>query len=302
VEGLAAARASGDPAAIAEAVFFLGADTQRRGEAERADTLFTEALARWRKLDEPAWTTGALANLGYVARDRGNLERAMTYFREALDLGQAAGFGWGVLHAQRGLALVARDRGDHRQAAVQFADALTLAHTQRDVASIANVLVHLAVCVGASGSAGAAVRLLGAAEAVRESLDVELSKSERDLVEKMIADAHAALGLNAVAAEWEAGRALSLEQAVAEGLAVARLVASSPSASRMAEGSSPHGLSPREREVLRLIAAGSSNAHIATTLFISPRTASTHAAHILAKLGLTSRAELIAFAHREGLA
>ena len=37
-------------------------------------------------------------------------------------------------------------------------------------------------------------------------------------------------------------------------------------------------------------------------LFISPRTASTHAAHILGKLGLATRAELIAFAHRQGLA
>ena len=62
------------------------------------------------------------------------------------------------------------------------------------------------------------------------------------------------------------------------------------------------GLSPREREVLRLIAAGHSNAEIAQMLFISPRTASTHAAHILSKLGLTTRAELIAFAHRQGLA
>jgi DNA-binding CsgD family transcriptional regulator len=61
-------------------------------------------------------------------------------------------------------------------------------------------------------------------------------------------------------------------------------------------------LSPREREVLRLIAAGHSNADVAQVLFISPRTVSTHAAHILGKLGLTTRAELIAFAHRQGLA
>jgi len=62
------------------------------------------------------------------------------------------------------------------------------------------------------------------------------------------------------------------------------------------------GLSAREREVLRLIAAGHSNAEIAQTLFISPRTASTHAAHILSKLSLGTRAELIAFAHLQGLA
>ena len=254
-QGLAAARASGDPAAIAEAVFFLGADAQRRGEAERADALLTEALARWRELGEPAWTTGALGNLGYVAHEQGDLDRAAAYFIEALELGQAVGFGWGVLHAQRGLGFVAWDRADYRQAAAQFADALSLAHTQRDVASIADVLVHLANCVGASGSVAAAVRLLGAAASLRETLNVVLVGIGHERAEQTLAAAHAALGPNAVMAEWEAGRALSLEQAVAEGLAVARLVASSPPASKKAEGPNPHGLSPREQEVLRLIAS-----------------------------------------------
>ncbi|MCC7022022.1 MAG: helix-turn-helix transcriptional regulator [Thermomicrobiales bacterium] len=61
------------------------------------------------------------------------------------------------------------------------------------------------------------------------------------------------------------------------------------------------GLTGRELEVLRLIAAGRSNAEIAEALFISPRTASTHAANILAKCGLATRAELIAFAHHHSL-
>jgi DNA-binding CsgD family transcriptional regulator len=62
------------------------------------------------------------------------------------------------------------------------------------------------------------------------------------------------------------------------------------------------GLTAREVEVLRLIAAGRSNAEIADVLFISPRTASTHAANILAKCSLATRAELIAFAHHHLLA
>ena len=61
-------------------------------------------------------------------------------------------------------------------------------------------------------------------------------------------------------------------------------------------------LSQRELQVVRLVAAGLSNAEIAARLFISPRTVTTHAAHVLNKLGLASRAELIAFAHRHGLA
>jgi DNA-binding NarL/FixJ family response regulator len=60
-------------------------------------------------------------------------------------------------------------------------------------------------------------------------------------------------------------------------------------------------LTSREREVLRLIAAGRSNREIASVLFIAPKTASVHVSNILAKLGAASRTEAAAIAHREGL-
>jgi DNA-binding CsgD family transcriptional regulator/tetratricopeptide (TPR) repeat protein len=60
----------------------------------------------------------------------------------------------------------------------------------------------------------------------------------------------------------------------------------------------PFGLTPRELEVLRLVAAGRSNREIAADLFISPRTASVHVSNILAKLAVTSRGEAAAAAHR----
>jgi DNA-binding CsgD family transcriptional regulator len=60
----------------------------------------------------------------------------------------------------------------------------------------------------------------------------------------------------------------------------------------------PFGLTPREQEVLRLVAAGYSNGDIAAELFISRRTASVHVSNILAKLGVASRGEAAATAHR----
>jgi DNA-binding CsgD family transcriptional regulator len=60
-------------------------------------------------------------------------------------------------------------------------------------------------------------------------------------------------------------------------------------------------LTSREREVLRLIAAGRSNREIASVLFITPKTASVHVSNILSKLGAASRTEAAAIAHREGL-
>jgi DNA-binding CsgD family transcriptional regulator len=60
-------------------------------------------------------------------------------------------------------------------------------------------------------------------------------------------------------------------------------------------------LTSREREVLRLLAAGRSNREIASVLFIAPKTASVHVSNILGKLGAASRTEAAAIAHREGL-
>jgi DNA-binding CsgD family transcriptional regulator len=60
-------------------------------------------------------------------------------------------------------------------------------------------------------------------------------------------------------------------------------------------------LSEREREVLRLLALGHTNQEIAKLLFISVRTAETHRAHIMQKLGLGSRAELVRYALSQGL-
>jgi DNA-binding NarL/FixJ family response regulator len=61
-------------------------------------------------------------------------------------------------------------------------------------------------------------------------------------------------------------------------------------------------LTPRERQVLELVAAGATNREIGATLFMAEKTASVHVSRILAKLGVRSRTEAAAVAHRQGLA
>jgi len=63
----------------------------------------------------------------------------------------------------------------------------------------------------------------------------------------------------------------------------------------------PGSLSPREVEVLRLIALGHTNTEIAASLFLSVRTVESHRAHIQQKLGLTTRAELVTYVRDHGL-
>ena len=78
----------------------------------------------------------------------------------------------------------------------------------------------------------------------------------------------------------------------------ARLVAAEAAERRRAE---EDPLSEREREVLRLLALGHTNQEIARLLYISVRTAETHRAHIMQKLRLSSRAELVRYALENGL-
>jgi DNA-binding NarL/FixJ family response regulator len=78
----------------------------------------------------------------------------------------------------------------------------------------------------------------------------------------------------------------------------ARLVAAEAEERRRAEADP---LSDREREVLRLLALGHTNQEIAKSLYISVRTAETHRAHIMQKLRLRSRAELVRYALDNGL-
>nr|WP_037638760.1 helix-turn-helix transcriptional regulator [Streptomyces flavochromogenes] len=63
-------------------------------------------------------------------------------------------------------------------------------------------------------------------------------------------------------------------------------------------GDDTFGLTPREQDVLRLVATGRTNRQIAGELFISPKTASVHVSNILAKLGVAGRGEAAALAHR----
>lgn len=78
----------------------------------------------------------------------------------------------------------------------------------------------------------------------------------------------------------------------------ARLIDAEASERRRAE---EDPLSDREREILKLLALGQTNQEIAAMLFISVRTAETHRAHIMQKLQLSSRADLVRYALAQGL-
>ena len=92
---------------------------------------------------------------------------------------------------------------------------------------------------------------------------------------------------------------LSLEHDAARG--VFERLGAKPDLARLGPSTAGHGLSRRELEVLRLVAAGKTNREIAASLVISEHTVARHVQNIFAKLGLSSRSAATAFAFEHDL-
>ena len=91
-------------------------------------------------------------------------------------------------------------------------------------------------------------------------------------------------------------------QAILDPAVQLRLVSRAATTAPATEATAPDGLTPREAEVLGLIAQGKSNMEIAAQLFVSEATVKTHVNRIFMKTGSRDRAQAVAYAHRHGLA
>jgi DNA-binding NarL/FixJ family response regulator len=179
-----------------------------------------------------------------------------------------------------------------------FAEGLDAALADEMERSALGAVAGLAGVALARGEARRAARLLGAVDAGQQRFGVGRIAHAMH-VERLKATVRAQLSEPAFGAAWNEGRALTFTDAVAEVQAIAPSVAASPHATPLDTGG--FGLTPREFEVLRLLAEGRSDREIGEALFIGTRTVQTHVANLFAKLGVNARAEAAAVAVRHGL-
>src|SRR5262249_27858207 len=154
-----------------------------------------------------------------------------------------------------------------------------------------------------------AAGLYGVVAALREATGALLPPPDRDNYARSMDRVRTQLGEAAFQQAWAAGHSMALEQAIAEAL---HIPVEAPLAQTGTPAEAPQlasavpdrlrTLTPRERQVLALIAKGASNRAIADTLVIAERTAEIHVSNILGKLGVTSRTQAAAFALAQGLA
>jgi non-specific serine/threonine protein kinase len=283
-EGLAGCRALGDMLHAALALIGLGALASMRGDQDRGAALLAEALAAAHGMADRR-LAGILAgrvaiNLAVVPRAQGQYPLATAHLEEALRLAREAGYTEGVILALGDLGNLARDQGDSARALALYREALELGRGHPGTRVVIEVIEAVGIMAAAVGEAKRAARLLSGARAQRDRLGLRYGVREDQVaLEHAVAAARTALGEQAFATAWAAGRTLSPGQAAAE--------AHDPFV--LPAGSAHGALTPREVEVLHLLAAGMTNPAIAAELFLSVRTVENHVAHILAKLGVRTR-------------
>ncbi|HEX5690711.1 MAG TPA: tetratricopeptide repeat protein, partial [Roseiflexaceae bacterium] len=216
---LALCRELDDEWGIAGALNTLGAVAVMQEDVAWATRLLDEGLSRYRSLGDGYSSAWALNHLGHVAQLDGNYERSKQLQLDSLELfrkfsDQHLGTAW-ALH---GLGECTLAQGDFAAARQWFVTGLSQFHNLGDHAGASWCMAGLGSAAALDEEPERAVKLLAAAEALRASLGARHAPAARAMRERATAMARATLGDEMFAAAWQAGQALSVEQAIAEAL------------------------------------------------------------------------------------
>jgi predicted ATPase/DNA-binding CsgD family transcriptional regulator len=297
---LALSRELDDAAGMAAAENLLGVIARAEGDYEAATAHSEAALALYRQLGDAGWIALALVNLGAVAFLQGALERAETYLNEALATSQALRDQFGMAVALSDLSVVARAGGDRIRARALLTESLEHWRALGTREGLLDWLARVGALAAADGGWQPAARLLAAAETARLEIGYVFEPAERERVAAALELARRGLGETRFAAAWSAGEGLPFADTIAEAAGFLALPAPEPATPADATRDVA-GLTPRELDVLRLVAAGYSDRQIGDALFISHRTVMRHVEHILAKLDVDSRTAAATQAVRLGI-
>ena len=186
----------------------LGKPQEALGWLEKAYTITRELGDNWQ-------ISFALNNLGEVARVQGDYARARHYYEESEALLRSMGDKGDLARLVHNLGCVALHEGDAQTAEMQFNDSLSVFRKLGHKRGIAECLASLAGLNAASGRPQPAARLLGCSEAMLESIGGAWWPADRGEIDATRAALQASLGEAAYRAETTAGRAMSLDQALA---------------------------------------------------------------------------------------
>ena len=173
-----------------------------------------------------------------------------------------------------------------------------------DKRTLSGRLEHIAEVMSLEGEHQSAARLMGAAEALRESIFVAVEPLDDFYHDCRVERVRASLDEPTFAAAWAEGRLMTLEQAIAYALEAHTPPTEQAGKSETASPASPslpEPLNARELEVLSLVASGLSNREIAGQLFLTVNTVKWYLKGIFGKLQVANRTQAVARAQALGL-
>ena len=163
----------------------------------------------------------ALTGLGVLAETQGEDDRARALLEESLELYRTAGDSANTVSVLNALARLALRAGNIGRAAALLVEALQVGLLIGQAFTMLETLEDAVALAHRRGALANAARLAGAVAAARERASVPRRREVIAPYDNEIADLRTKLSEDAFAAAWDAGRALSLDEAVAEALAVA---------------------------------------------------------------------------------
>jgi predicted ATPase/DNA-binding CsgD family transcriptional regulator len=331
-QALAAYRALGNQAREARVLCDPPAIAFLRGDLDTAEEGFHEVLKLARSAPSAAWMAiGSTRALGQVAFERGDLDAALELVEASITEARVIGHDWAVANGLTVLGTIKIASGEYDTARACFDESIVTAQRSRmgkfecsnflqfgalglvvdDIADAGRwfrqsldigleTIEELAECVegvaavaGATGQPETSAFLYGAATAWRERTGVIVPRSRRHEYLRHLERAKQGADPQLWEPAFHAGRQIPLDAAVER----ARRVELPEEHHQPARKESPRdSLTPRERDVLRLLAAGQSNREIGDALYLSVRTVERHIANLYRKIDAHNRAEATAWA------
>jgi adenylate cyclase len=213
-QGLQIMQKLGNKPGIASLLNNLAITATMQNEFKTARPYFEQSLLLYNELGD-RWGAGqSLNNLGMLAQYEGNNMGAFLYLGQSLENQRQLGDSWGIANTLCSLGDVAISLGDLPVARRYLTESLELQSKLGEKVSLAYLLEYFAGLNAAEGDASTALRLAGCAATLRENIGAKLSPSETSALSERLAPAFGGLPDAQQVALLEAGRKLSLEEAV----------------------------------------------------------------------------------------
>jgi predicted ATPase/DNA-binding CsgD family transcriptional regulator len=272
-----------------------------QADPARTLSLAEQAFALSRAVGFKQLSANALGLLGLLALQRGEHTLAHAHLEETLRLQTELWHQYGIAWATYDLAGWHLAQRDYAAARPLYEEGFQRALAVGDQTLVASCLEGVAAAVVGQGMldrSNAAmvgtIHVWGTAACIREAIGAPIPPVQRAAYEHSLAQARAGVSGQAFRSAWDEGRRMTPEEALAShtttSMPAPHLSSPAPAAGPPKQPvTSPEGLTPREVEVLRLLAGGLTNHQIAERLVVSLPTVKTHVASIFNKLRVNSR-------------